>query len=177
MARTAAIFLIAVHLMSIIGCYGILALEASHQDRISSELNEDEYAGANTITLRIPFSLPYSTLSPNYERVQGKIEYENQVYHLVKQKFHNDTLLIVCVKDSKLTKIKDVFEDLSASMGDHEPEGKPSGKVASSLVIDFEPCTIVQFDSPFLFLDLGLPHYTFSSKVNSEFPVDQPPKG
>jgi hypothetical protein len=177
MTRAIAIFLIAIHLMNIIGNYGIIInLETIHQKEISEQLNEDKFAGSAAITLRIPFSLPYSTHSENYERVSGRIEYEGQVYQLVKQKFHNDTLFIVCVEDARLTEIKDVFKNFAASMNDTH-DGSTSGKTVNMQVKDFETCAIVQLSTALFQLEfLRLPDYTFSVKVNSESPLDQPPR-
>lgn len=34
-----------------------------------------------------------------FERVNGKFEHQGEFYKLVKQKLHNDTLYVVCIKD------------------------------------------------------------------------------
>jgi hypothetical protein len=179
MARALSILLIAVHLMNIIGCYGIFAgLESSYQDKISDKLNADEFAGSQAITLRVPFNLPYANFPRNYERVQGKIEYEGEVYQLVKQKFYNDTLFIVCFRDAKLNEIKDAFRNYTAAMGaDTSSDGKQSSRIVNFLLKDFEPTTTVKIDVDLFLVGLfRAPGYFFSEKTNPEFLVDQPPK-
>lgn len=176
MKRVLAILLIVVHLMNTIGNYGVAAkLAALHEAAVSDQLDADQYAGSNAITLRIPFSLPYST--DTYERAVGKIEYEGEAYHMVKHKFHNDTLFIVCLKDSKLTKINGTLKDLAAAMGD-SPDTKHSNK--SSLVMlvkDFEDCASFCLNhSLFQLRSVHFPEYSFSAIINSESPLDQPPR-
>lgn len=176
MTRALAIFLIAVHMMNIMGSYGILAkLEVNHLGRISNLLDEDQFSGSTAITLRIPFSLPYSTYSENYERVSGRIEYEGEVYQLVKQKFHNDTLFIVCAMDGKLGEINRAFKDLASSMcGDQD--GKSTNKALNLLVKDFEACLPVEPTCQlFQLAEFGLPEYIFLAELTSQVPPDQPP--
>lgn len=178
MTRAIAIFLIGVHLMNIIGSYGIIAnLENIHQRNISERLDENEFSGSSAITLRIPFSLPYSSYMENYERVSGRIEFEGHVYQLVKQKFVNDTLFIVCVKDIKLTEIKQTLQNLATSINDMPTDGKTSSKALIQQVKDFEGCGILSITTTWFELELlRLPFYRFSAILNFGFTLDQPPQ-
>lgn len=177
MLRAISIFLIGVHLMNIIGSYGIIAsLEMIHQQKISDELDQDQFAGSDAITLRIPFSLPYPTFNDSYERASGRIEYDDQIYYMVKQKFHNDTLFIVCVKDIKSAEIQTALENVAASMTD-TPHKNSSGKLVSLQVKDFDVCDRVELAASLLPLEsLGLPEYAFSAKIHPGSGPDQPPK-
>lgn len=177
MTKAIAIFLIAVHLTNIVGSCGMIVhAETAHQKQISERLDEDEFAGSNTIMLRVPLSLPYSTYTENYERVSGRIEYDGQIYQLVKQKFYNDTLFIVCVQDSKLSEIKNVVRNIAASMSDI-PDEKPIGKIRHLLIKDYESCPVVQVRaSLFQMGNIQLPVYTFSAGIISVVQIDQPPR-
>ena len=177
MTRVIAIFLITVHLINIIGSYGLIAnLEHIHQKNISDRLDDNEFSGSGSITLRIPFSLPYWAYNQNYERVSGSIEFEGHFYQLVKQKLFNDTLFIVCVKDVKLTEIKQTFKELAASITDSPADGKTSTKAHIQQVKDFEECGILQLSTTWLELEsLRLPFYRFSVTINSGSHPDKPP--
>lgn len=176
MLRTIAIFLVTVHLTNIIGSYGIIAnMESMHQDKISDELDADEFAGSNAITLRIPFSLPYSTFGDSYERATGKIQYDGQTYFMVKQKFHRDTLFIVCAKDLKSQEIRDAYKNLAASMTD-TPGQNSSSKTVNSYSNDFETCRLLEINfTDFEVGSLQLPDYKFSAVVGSISTPHQPP--
>jgi hypothetical protein len=180
MTRAIAIFLIAIHLMNIIGIYSIIAIiEDVHQKEISDQLDDDEYAGSDAITIKIPYSLPYSTFSENknYERTHGKIEYEGQVYYMVKHKFQDNTLFIVCVRDAKLAGVTDAFKDLATSMTDKH-NGKSSGKtVVTAPIKDYVGCHTVELQPSLIELEsLRLPEVTFAAIINSQSPLDQPPR-
>lgn len=105
------------------------------------------YAGSDAITLKIPLALPYSFGQQNYERVDGKFNYEGEVYRLVKQKLYNDTLYIVCVKDKKGTVIKDAIEDLASTLTDKPINSKSSSKTANIFLKDFETSIALEITS------------------------------
>ncbi len=176
MLRAVAIFLAAVHLMNIIGSYGIIAkIESSRQSKLADELDQDQYAGSDAITLRVPFSLPYSMGSEHYERTSGKIEYEKEVYYMVKHKYYNDTLYIVCVKDIKLAEIQNAYGELASAMSD-KPGEKSHDRTVNIQIKDFETCSITALNISLYQLEaLRLPAYRFSSKINYSSPLDEPP--
>ena len=180
MTRAIAIFLIAVHLMNIVGIYGIIAtVEDAHQKKISNELDDEEYAGSEAITLRIPFSLPNSTYveNENYERTHGKIEYEGQVYYMVKHKYHNNMLYIVCVKDDKQTEISGALKNLAASMTDKQDANSSDKTIVISPIKDFEGTYAIELSTALVQLEsLRLPEYSFSVIINTLSTPDQPPR-
>jgi hypothetical protein len=176
MLRAVAIFLATVHLINIIGSYGIISrLESIHQNELADNLDQDHFSGSDAITLRVPFSLPYSSHSEHYERATGKIEYDNEVYYMVKHKFHNDTLYIVCVKDIKFAEINNAYNELAASMSD-KPGEKSQNKTGTFQVKDFDTVGSTSLDISLFQLEvLRLPDYWFSLKMCSSSPLHQPP--
>ena len=179
MKRVAAIFLILIHLLNIIGYYGLFfGLEALNTKEILSDLDSDIYAGSEAITLRIPISLPYPANHDSYQRVNGAFEYEGAMYRLVKQKLYNDTLYVVCYKDQVGKKIKDAIQEVAHSIDDQPTDNKSnSGKHSVNFVKEFEtsenldilpsltPMRKVDFNST----TLAYAHsYTYS--------IDHPPK-
>ena len=178
MTRILTILLIVLHLMNTIGSYGILAkLSADHEKSVSEQLDEDKYAGSNTITLKVPFSLPYHTNTGNYERAIGKIQYEGQTYHMVKHKFYNDTLFIVCLKDTKLTEIDKTLTRLAESMASNREAKDSNTSTVSIQIRDFEVSLPIQFSRPSIqLLSLELPAYFFASIIHSVSPLYLPPK-
>ena len=100
MNRVLPIVLLTIFLFNQVGYYGIhwLALQ-HHESEISQKLDNNDVAGLETTTLRIPLSVPYPSAVPDYERIEGAFEHQGQHYKLVQQKLQNDTLYVVCLRD------------------------------------------------------------------------------
>lgn len=177
MKRATAILLCVIHLMDVIGYYGIFVrLEQVVDEGFAVKLNMDEFSGSDAITLRIPLSLPYPIHRDNYERVEGKFEFNGHLYQMAKQKLHNDTLYVVCVRDDNATKVKGALNDLIDSMTGH-PAEKHQTKAPNSLVKDFESVSRVNLiTSCFVIYIIPCTTYTFSKIVNCDFSFDQPPR-
>lgn len=160
MKRVLAIFLVLLHLLNVVGFYGVFSqLEVINNKRVKSRLDEDVYAGSDAITLRIPLSLPYSTSQQNYERVDGKFNHQGEVYRLVKQKLYNDTLYIVCVKDRKGTVIKEAIEELALSLTDKPADARSSSKTSGLFVKDFETSATLEVQLQRIVLAIASPSY------------------
>lgn len=140
MKRAASIFLVLVHLLNIFGYPGLFfGWEALNNEEVCLDLDSDNYAGSEALTLRIPLSLPYASNHDNYERVNGVFEYEGVMYRLVKQKLYNDTLYVICSRDKVGQHIKHAIQDLAHLMNEHPAGDKTSsGKLWAKIVKDFE---------------------------------------
>ena len=179
MKRVAAIFLILIHLLSIIGYYGLFfGLEALNTKEILSDLDSDIYAGSDAITLRIPISLPYPSNHGNYQRVNGIFEYEGAMYRLVKQKLYNDTLYVVCYKDQVGKKIKDAIQEVAHSINDQPTDNKSnSGKHFPNVIKDFEDSAKVDIVPSFTAIrKLDFNSTSLSYTHSYTFSIDHPPK-
>ncbi len=132
-----------------IGYYGLFfGLALKNRNTLIERLDSDIYSGSDAITLKIPFSLPYSSpTQENYKRVDGQFDHDGEIYRLVKQKLFQDTLYIVCIKDKEGKAIKDACRDFTKSLTD-KPTNTKSDKTPSLLVVkDFlscEECTIAR---------------------------------
>jgi hypothetical protein len=141
--KIVALFLVFLLLFNALGFYGLLqglryktALDLVHR------LDNDLYAEDETLTIKVPIAIPYQLDSEDYERVDGEIEYEGELYRLVKQKFESDTLFIVCIKDHDSKRIKQALADYVKTFTDKPFHAKHSGKIFISLIKDFLPTSI-----------------------------------
>ena len=66
---------------------------------LRKQLDEGVYSDNQAITIAFPITIPYAT-DRDYERVDGEFEYKREYYKLVKQQLKNDTLFVVCIKDT-----------------------------------------------------------------------------
>ena len=87
-----------------------MGLRYQAKSEMISRLDTRNYSESETITLKIPFTLPYWADSEDFKRVDGEFQYEGNFYKLVEQKLEKDTLYVVCIKD--VTE-KDLFNTMS----------------------------------------------------------------
>lgn len=127
--RVFALFLLVLFMMNMLGLYGVfLGVQYQYAQEVAQNLDEDLYVDEDALTFKVPLTVPYHNDSRGYERVRGDFELNGQVYQLVKQKLHRDTLYIVCVKDHVTKKINQALTDYVKTWTD-KPENTKSGTV------------------------------------------------
>lgn len=141
--RIVSIFLVFLLLFNALGFYGLLqGLHYKTTLDLVHRLDNDLYSEDETLTLKVPITIPYQLDSEDYERVDGEIEYEGEVYRLVKQKLESDTLFIVCIKDHAGKRIKQALADYVKTFTDKPFHAKQTGKIFTSIIKDFLPTSI-----------------------------------
>jgi hypothetical protein len=75
-------------------------------------LDEERYAQADIITIKIPFNLPYQSENNSFERTDGSFQYDGEFYKMVKQKVEHDTLYVLCIKDKREQKLFNFMADI-----------------------------------------------------------------
>ena len=126
-----------------LGYYGLfVGLQYSSSYNLTQRLDSDQYNEAETFTLKVPMAVPYQG-DTEYERVDGEIEHNGEVYRLVKQKLSQDTLYIVCLKDNASKSIKRALNDYVKTFTDKPVDTKHNGKTFLTLIKDYLPTSIV----------------------------------
>ena len=103
---------------------------------------DDENFIHQEVTFKLPLTVPYSTDSKEYSRVDGEFEHNGEVYRLVKQRLQSDTLYIVCVKDITTKRINQALTDYVKSFTDKPINSKGNSKTIQNLIKDFLCCSI-----------------------------------
>jgi len=116
-----------------------LGLQYQNDLTMSKALDADIYNQSNTITIKIPVSVPYMPDHPDFERVDGQFKHNGELYRMVKQRYANDTLTIVCVRDTEYKKIDLAFADYTRTFSDTATDSKPASKVTFSFIKDYLP--------------------------------------
>jgi len=90
------------------GGYYFVFLGLKHDaiSRLNKKLDEDKYLDGETLTIKVPLTLPYPINNIGYQRISGQYEHNGEAFSLVKQKHENDTLFIVCIKNEKADHFK-----------------------------------------------------------------------
>jgi hypothetical protein len=132
--------LLSVFLFNVGGYYVVLWALRHHSNIVLSQrLDSENYSVDETIELKIPVTLPYQLQERNFERAHGKFEYEGEFYTLVKQKFQNDTLHIVCIKNQEEKRLVSSMTDYVKLSNDLPGTSKKAVTFLGKLLKDFNP--------------------------------------
>jgi hypothetical protein len=103
-----------------VGGYYIVfwALRYQSNLELSSRLDDNDYSHEETVELKIPINMPYPIHPRGFERAHGEFEHKGEFYQLVKQKFLNDTLYIVCYKDYHEKNLVETMKDYATLSND-----------------------------------------------------------
>jgi len=131
MKRLFAFALIAILLFNI-GGYSMLYWLAKKQAsmELQARLDRDDLPGNLVRTFKIPLTVPYLG-NRGYERITGEFEHNGQFYSLVKQQLVNDTLVVVCVVNSKKKQLVDQMNRITRQGDETQSDSQPL-KIANS---------------------------------------------
>lgn len=102
-------------------------------------IDNNTYDRLQTVTIEIPLSLPYPTQN-EFERISGDFEHNGEFYKLVEQKYENDTLFVVCLKNNEKKQAVAVLNDIAKQSTDQSPSNQTS-KGLVGLLKDYNPVT------------------------------------
>ena len=141
MKKIFSIVLLAVFTFNLGGYYVVFKwLQLSAHSDFIQKLETDRYDENHTIELKVALSLPYSTQASNsFKRVDGRFEYEGNVYKLVKQKFEHDTLYIVCIKDFKEKQLINNFKEYAKTQLNSTDRDAMTDRCSMSIIYKFSP--------------------------------------
>lgn len=115
-----------------------VGMEYRHDVQMSRSLDEDVYDPSRVFTLKIPIALPYMYDNPDFVRVEGKFQHMGETYRLIKQKYQQDTLTVICMTDQYARQITDAMTDYVSTFADQHPDGDGHFKVPS-FIKDYIP--------------------------------------
>lgn len=116
--KVLSIGLLAIFTFNLGGYYLLFwALKVQANQELSARLDAGHYDESQTFEIQIPLTLPYPLQSNGFERQQGEFSYQGEHYQVVKQKYENDVLTIVCLKDAQVNHLEKVSEAFSESSG------------------------------------------------------------
>jgi hypothetical protein len=105
-----------------------MGLEYKNSRHLAQRLDAGFYHDNETVTLKIPLSIPYYP-DTDFERVDGEIEHNGDFYRLVKQKLHQDTLHIVCIRDEQRSVVKQALADYVKTFADQSADRSQHSKI------------------------------------------------
>lgn len=114
-----------------------MGLQAVNERKMEALFDDDNILLEQEITIKVPITIPYATSSTEFTRVDGEFEHEGEVYRMVKQRYLNDVLYIVCVKDVKSKEIKQALNDYVKTFSDTPSGEKGSTKTIQNFIKDY----------------------------------------
>lgn len=111
-----------------------LKIQASRE--LKAKLDARDYGQHETITVKVPFTIPYQTVNQSFQRVDGDFEKDGKFYNLVEQKIEGDTLHIVYIRDHQETGLFEMLTDFVQNNTD-TPISKKAGKLIENFSKDY----------------------------------------
>lgn len=133
MKKPIAILLVTLIVLNTMGYYGVfMGLKYHNTLSINERLDDERYLESQTEKFRIPLSIPYAA-NTDWQRVSGELEARGEIYHLVKQKYENDTLYFVCYKDVKSKRLQQALVDYVMGFTDQTTDSGSAKSLPSFL--------------------------------------------
>ena len=132
MKKLAAILLLVLFVFNTVGyrlCISFIQIKAD--EGFVARLDKGNYNDEDLITVKVPINLPYQTNWKEFERVDGEITVNGQVYKYVKRKIYNDTMILLCIQHEMKTKLEQKASDYFGKINDLP--GNENGKKADAL--------------------------------------------
>lgn len=178
MKKGLAIIFLTVFLFNVGGYYIVFwGLRVRTDQRLSERVEANRYNEDEIIELKIPVALPYPIQAQDFQPADGRFEHKGQHFKLVKHKFENDTLYVVCIRDHETGQLVNTMQDyIELTHGfDESTQGQKALNYLGKLVKDFFPEEKINVsrqytDSPSLLF--ASPAETI---LNVARPVDSPP--
>lgn len=178
MKRIFALFFTLVFIFNVVGYYGVyLAMLNNAQTVMNQKIDHNEYTNDQTVTIKIPLTLPYPVQQNIFERVQGDFEHQGEFYKLVKQKYSNDTLYVVCLKNNEEKKAFKTFtEFVKLSTDQSSSSSHHNNKTIVNVIKDYGPVVSQILFSPRVAIELAKPIASLNSTIlTQDFSEFSPP--
>lgn len=118
--------------------YGLfLGLQHQNRQHLIQRFDNENYHQLETVTIKVPLTVPYATNAFDYERVDGEFKHQGEVYRMVKQRLYQDTLFIVCIKDHESKRLDQALTDYVKTFTDKPTESKSQGKTLPTFIKEY----------------------------------------
>jgi hypothetical protein len=134
MKRAAAILLLIIFLFNWFG-YRLLSDYLQHRadTQLEVQLDQQQYNEASLIEIRVPLNMPYQSISSNFERYDGEIEFNGIHYKYVKRKVENGELVLLCLPNENRMRLQNARDEFFKLVNDLQPNPQNKNTPASSI--------------------------------------------
>jgi hypothetical protein len=124
--------------MNTLGYYGVfLGLQYQNSAALTRQLDADQYDPSQTVTFQVPLSVPYMYNDADFKRADGLFEHNGEFYRLIKQKYADDVLTVVCIRDSETKRINEAMSDYVMTFTDTAGDDSQGTTLTVSFIKDY----------------------------------------
>jgi len=106
---------------------------------LTAKLDNGSYNESDLITVKIPVNMPYLSNQSMFERVDGEITLNGQVYKYVKRTVQNDTMTLLCIPHVEKTELQQKANEYAGKINDlPSNDNSKKAETAKQLISDFE---------------------------------------
>jgi hypothetical protein len=136
--KLAAILLLAIFTFNTIG-YKLLfdVLENKEDASFTAQLDGGRYDEKDLITVKVPINMPYQVNRTGFERVDGEISVDGQVYKYVMRRVQSDTMTLLCIPHYEKTELQSKANEFAGKVNDL-PSNNKKAEVFKQLSADFD---------------------------------------
>lgn len=136
--RVVAIGLLFTFFFNVGGYYLLFwGLRKAAESHLAWQIENDDLDPQKQYEFKVPLVMPYPLQETDFVPASGTFEHEGQLYTLVRQKYENDTLHVVCVRDVQQNQLHQAMSEYATQSTDlSAPSGK--GLHLSKLTGEFE---------------------------------------
>lgn len=136
--RSVSLALVILVFLNTMGYYLVfLGIEYRNDIRMLRLLDTSDYNPSVPITVKIPIAVPYLSDETEFTRVDGKYEHRGEYYRMVKQRYAQDTLYIICIKDNENKRIRGAMSDYVRTFAHNPIDPQSSAKLILSFNKDY----------------------------------------
>ena len=112
MKRIIAILLLGILLFNW-GGYRLVTgyLEDRADSKLEASFDANDYNESELVSIKMPARFPYYTGSLSYERADGEITIDDVIYKYVKRRLYNDTLELLCIRNTSKASVQNARDD------------------------------------------------------------------
>ena len=162
-----------------VGGYYIVfwGLRLQTDQKLSFRVDANLYDEAETIELKIPVALPYPIYEQDFQRVDGRFEHNGEHFKMIKHKYENDTLYVVCIRDVETRELVNTMNSyLELTQGLDETSGNQKAlNYLSKLLKDFCSHDEIRVQQAYSFVINVHPALQNDSFLAPALPVHAPP--
>jgi hypothetical protein len=106
-------------------------LQQQHNEKLTAQLDKEDYADEDLISIKTALSMPYYTATMDFERVDGSIRIDGVEYNYVKRRIINDSLELLCLPNTVKQKLQTAKSDFFKISNDvQQPDNKKNSNSA-----------------------------------------------
>lgn len=140
MKKLAAILLLALFVFNAVG-YRLWfdVLETNTDAAFTAQIDDGNYNEADLITVKVPINMPYQVNRSGFERVDGEIEINGQVYKYVKRQVKSDTMTLLCIPHYEKTELQKKANEFAGKVNDLPAnDNNKKAEIFKQLTADFD---------------------------------------